>query len=357
MYTYDQTKIGYLALWNKAELTSPSKATAVASRVVANKDKLMPVQTATGVPWFMVGCMLYRESSLDFNTYLGNGQSLNRRTTEVPAGRGPFSSFLAGAVDAINYEGMQGISDWNIARILYWLERFNGQGYFSHGNSPYIWSWTNEYTSGKFISDHHYDPSAVDVQGGCAAIIKALIPLDADVASAVAGQAPPVVVTPPVQPPTTEPPVTTTPPTHNLATIEQDIQQFVTLLPTLQNVLTLLAPVFPSLKPVIALLPAIQAVVQLGQDVAAAGGNVSAIIAAVQKDLGPIITNVQTVFPASIINVPPGSTVPGSTTPTATGANALAWLEQLSGLLQQVGPVLSNLKASIPATGVSPANA
>src|SRR6185295_13002724 len=114
-FTFEQTKSGYAALWDRAILKAQFANVAMntARRIIALRSYFIPVQDATGVPWWMIGCMLFRESDLNVHTYLGNGQSLNRRTTEVPAGRGPFPDFASGAIDAIELEGMQGIA-WTL---------------------------------------------------------------------------------------------------------------------------------------------------------------------------------------------------------------------------------------------------
>jgi lysozyme family protein len=52
-------------------------------------------------------------------------------------------------------------------------EGYNGWGYRNRGvPSPYNWSGTNIYDSGKFTSDGHYSPSAIDQQLGVCAILK-----------------------------------------------------------------------------------------------------------------------------------------------------------------------------------------
>ncbi len=53
------------------------------------------------------------------------------------------------------------------------LEQYNGLGYASKGlPSPYIWAGTDQYTKGKYVADHVYDPNAVDQQLGCAGLLK-----------------------------------------------------------------------------------------------------------------------------------------------------------------------------------------
>lgn len=59
------------------------------------------------------------------------------------------------------------------------LEQYNGLGYASRGRaSPYIWSGTDQYVSGKYVRDGVYDPSAVDQQLGCAGLLMAMMALD-----------------------------------------------------------------------------------------------------------------------------------------------------------------------------------
>jgi lysozyme family protein len=111
--TFEATRAGYLNLWGRMQVR-PEKvaaADAIAKRILEHKAQYEAIEKATGVPWFFVACLHYRESDLDFATYLGNGQSLNRVTTEVPRGRGPFPSFEAGAIDALQLQGFTKIAD------------------------------------------------------------------------------------------------------------------------------------------------------------------------------------------------------------------------------------------------------
>jgi hypothetical protein len=69
--------------------------------------------------------------------------------------------------------------DWSIGGTLTKLEEYNGLGYASRGRpSPYIWSGTNQYASGKYVRDGVYDPNAVDSQLGCAGLLMAMMALD-----------------------------------------------------------------------------------------------------------------------------------------------------------------------------------
>jgi hypothetical protein len=71
------------------------------------------------------------------------------------------------------------IKDWSIGGTLTMLEEYNGLGYASRGRpSPYIWSGTDQYVSGKYVRDGVYDPNAVDQQLGCAGLLMAMMALD-----------------------------------------------------------------------------------------------------------------------------------------------------------------------------------
>jgi lysozyme family protein len=55
----------------------------------------------------------------------------------------------------------------------------NGLGYAVRGvPSAYVWSGTDQYISGKYVADHVYRASAVDVQEGCAPILARMMALD-----------------------------------------------------------------------------------------------------------------------------------------------------------------------------------
>lgn len=147
-------------------------------KLAKNKARYQTVEKLTGVPWWFIMCLHERESSGDMNTYLGNGQSLNRITTIEPGGRGPFKSFEDGAVDALVHEKFDKIKDWSIARCLFSAEVYNGPGYRLHGvPSPYVWAGTNQYVRGKYDVDGHFVASLVDQQLGVAVMIQALISL------------------------------------------------------------------------------------------------------------------------------------------------------------------------------------
>lgn len=189
MALFDEYKEGYERNWERLEIRS-NRAGVVkkeAKRILDGKTIYTQIESRTGVPWWFVGLCHYRESSLNFGTYLGNGQPLGQRTTIVPKGRGPFTgpnAFVDGALDALRLEGFVGAGDWGIARTLFRLEGFNGYGYHGKGvNSPYLYGGSTLYgppeaRGGKYVRDHVFDPNFVDTQLGTAVILKALLGLD-----------------------------------------------------------------------------------------------------------------------------------------------------------------------------------
>lgn len=189
MVSFESFKNEYERNWASLEIR-PSRladANAVARKAINGKATYQQIERLTGVPWYFAALCHYRESNFDFDTYLGNGESLHRVTTIVPKGRGPFATFVDGAVDAFRIENFIGAQDWGIARILFRLEAFNGFGYHGKGcNSPYLYGGSTLYgppeaRAGKFVRDHVFDANHVDSQLGTAVILRAMMSLDSSI--------------------------------------------------------------------------------------------------------------------------------------------------------------------------------
>jgi lysozyme family protein/peptidoglycan hydrolase-like protein with peptidoglycan-binding domain len=192
MASFAEYKDAYENDWAHLEIRSSrlQDACSRANMLLHGKPTYQQIESKTGVPWWFVGLCHYRESNFNFDTYLGNGQSLARVTTIVPKGRGPFTGpdgFINGALDALRLEGFIGANDWGIARALYRLEGFNGYGYHGKGvNSPYLYGGSTIYgppeaKGGKYVADHVFDSSVVDTQLGTGVILKALMQLDSSI--------------------------------------------------------------------------------------------------------------------------------------------------------------------------------
>ena len=148
----------------------------VAHRLVAPaaKQRYQAISATTQVPWFIIAVIHEREASQSFNANIAQGDRWDRKSVNVPAGRGPFASFEAAAVDALTNCAPFAVrwDNWTMGGALTLLEQYNGLGYARRDlPSPYNWASTNQYTKGKFVSDHHFDPEAIDHQLGCAALL------------------------------------------------------------------------------------------------------------------------------------------------------------------------------------------
>ena len=145
------------------------------------KARYVAVAKKTGVPWWFIAVAHERESSQSWKGSLAQGDPWDKVSVHVPAGRGPFKSWEDAAVDALaNCAPFAARNkDWSIGGSLTMLEQYNGLGYFKRGlPSPYIWSGTDQYKSGKYVRDGVFDPNAVDKQLGCAGLILAMMKLD-----------------------------------------------------------------------------------------------------------------------------------------------------------------------------------
>lgn len=189
-WTFEATWRGYANLWRTATLKGGNDATQAdrfADEIIAAEDQYRAVQRATGVPWYFCGALHMRESSCNFEGVLHNGEHIigtGRLTSLVPAGRGPFADWVSAAIDAIKLKDMHRVQVWSVARMLYQAEVFNGLGYVSKGiNSPYVWAGTNHEQSGKYTSDHNFDPNVEDKQLGVAAVLIRLAEKRPDIAA------------------------------------------------------------------------------------------------------------------------------------------------------------------------------
>jgi lysozyme family protein len=185
--------------WRSAKITGRLKFGAVAQKAFANRSRYVEIvhrlrALGSNMPdeaWVFIAVIHNRESSMDFTTHLGQGDPLNKKTVNVPAGRGPFTgadAFERGAVDALWYcapYAAKSNRDWSISGMLTYLERYNGLAYANQGRpSPYVWSGTTAYDppggpGGKVLVDHGpIVNSVVDKQAGVAGLLLAIDALD-----------------------------------------------------------------------------------------------------------------------------------------------------------------------------------
>lgn len=172
--------------WDSAVFSksAQNQAASVASRLYEGKERFQNMEAKTGVPWYIIAVIKEREAGADpkWTKNIAQGDPWARKSTHVPAGRGPFASWEDAAYDALlNCAPKAGKwKDWTPGGALTILEMYNGMGYENnhHMASPYIWAGSNAYVKGKYVSDGKFDSMAVDHQLGCAVMLKALMDLD-----------------------------------------------------------------------------------------------------------------------------------------------------------------------------------
>ncbi len=143
--------------------------------------------------WWFVAVVHEREAGgpPHWDRQLGQGDPLDRISRHDPQGRGPFfnhpddppgqDAFYRAALDAlIDCPPLAGKwLDWSIGGMLTLLEEYNGLGYAARGvPSAYVWSGSDQYTSGKFVADHVYRAGVIDVQEGCAPLLSRMMAID-----------------------------------------------------------------------------------------------------------------------------------------------------------------------------------
>jgi lysozyme family protein len=181
--SYPELKDEYSHLWAEMAIRRDRlpEVDAIVDRIVRHEDAYRGVERLTRVPWFAIAVIHSLEASGDFNCHLHNGDPLTARTVHEPPGRpasgNPPFSWEQSAVDALEFDGLTQVTDWSVEHLAYMLEAFNGFGYRSkHPNvkSPYLWSYSNHYTSGKYVGDGQWSETAVSRQCGAMVLLKRL---------------------------------------------------------------------------------------------------------------------------------------------------------------------------------------
>lgn len=179
----DQVRDNYLDMW-KTCVIRPERRDTVAwyiKRLLAGRSRYEKLGDRLRIPWHFIAVIHTLECDSNFNEHLHNGDPLTERTVRVPAhrpaeGTPPFT-WEASAIDALTMKGKEydKQTDWSLEAQLFRLERYNGLGYYRMGKpSPYLWSFSNHYTKGKYVRDYVYDPDAVSRQVGAAVLMKEL---------------------------------------------------------------------------------------------------------------------------------------------------------------------------------------
>jgi len=151
-----------------------------------NQSRYQRLAKQMNIPPELLAVIHYRENSDDylqgkFNVYLHNGETLGIVTTKKPEGL-LYYDFDEAALDAIDDKQdiihKLGITyeTRDMVAMLCFMETYNGKGYYIHKYvNPYLYSGTNIYVSGKYVSDGNYNSEAVDKQVGCYVLLEALL--------------------------------------------------------------------------------------------------------------------------------------------------------------------------------------
>jgi lysozyme family protein len=157
----------------------------VARHILDNREKFRAGCEATAVPLLWAGPSFYRESNLDFRTSPAQGDRWDRKSINVPAGRGPFHDFSEAQIDAYRIDHLDrvGAGNWTLELACYYWESFNGWAYRDkwHIRSPYDVGGLSIQQNGKYIADHVFR-WVMDSQLGCLAIALKMMQLDPTVA-------------------------------------------------------------------------------------------------------------------------------------------------------------------------------
>jgi lysozyme family protein len=152
---------------------------ALIARIVANRSRYERVAGELGIPWYFVALVHTMEAGLRFDRHLHNGDPLTARTVQVPAGRprvgAPPFTWEQSAFDALTMRRLGPDNDWSLAGTLYQLEGYNGWGYRLHHPdvpTPYLWSYSTHYRSGKYVADGTWSDVAVSKQCGAAVLLR-----------------------------------------------------------------------------------------------------------------------------------------------------------------------------------------
>lgn len=151
----------------------------------ADQARYEEVSRRTGVPPMLIAALHYRESSMNFGTYLHQGDPLGKPAVHVPSNIPVFSDWTEAAVHALNLKssiredvGLTSDSRDGAAMATY-AEAYNGLGYHDRGlASPYLYAGSDVYTGGMYVADGKFSRNAFDGRLGVMTILQGMGQLD-----------------------------------------------------------------------------------------------------------------------------------------------------------------------------------
>jgi lysozyme family protein len=151
----------------------------------ANRKRYEKIYEETCIPWYFVAGIHALEATFNFRTHLHNGDSLKARTHNIPPNRppewNPPNEWEASAIDALTMKKYDKETSWTLPEICYRWEKYNGvRSRMEHNiHTPYLWSFSQHYTKGKFVRDNVWSDDAVSQQPGAAVLLRKLVDMGA----------------------------------------------------------------------------------------------------------------------------------------------------------------------------------
>lgn len=149
----------------------------------ANKSRYENVANQVDLPAILIAAIHWREGSGNFGTYLHQGDPLGKKAVHWPNNIPIFYKWEPAAVHALNMKKkikalFKVSKDTNdLAALASYAEYYNGLGYHKYHKdvaTPYAWSGTDQYSSGKYVADGKFSHKAKDKQLGVASMVAQL---------------------------------------------------------------------------------------------------------------------------------------------------------------------------------------
>lgn len=180
--TFDSIKASYRQLFDSCKVREANRQQVewYISKLLDPRyqDRWYKAAKSLCCPWYFIAVIHALEGGFNFNSHLHNGDPLSARTRQIPRGRpktwNPPNDWESSATDAL-LDRVSDSPDWSVERTLYRWESYNGFRSRRNGiNTPYLWSFSNHYSKGKYVADNVWDPNAVSKQCGAAVMLKVL---------------------------------------------------------------------------------------------------------------------------------------------------------------------------------------
>jgi lysozyme family protein len=162
----DALRVEYNQLFQSCRVDSQRASTVddLAQKLNGNRNRYESTGEPLGIPWTFI--------------------AVTARTVQVPKGRPrtgtPPFTWEESARDALLLKKLDTWTDWTVAGTLYKLEEYNGWGYrrfHPDVKSPYLWSFSNHYRSGKYVADGTWSQTAKSQQCGAALLLRRMAEL------------------------------------------------------------------------------------------------------------------------------------------------------------------------------------